>query len=167
MGKTKELSKETRDKIIELRLEGKSYSAIGKQLGERISTIGFVVRKWAKLKTTDNLPRKGAPRKISPNEVSMIMTKVMNHPTTTLKDLVKELRKAGTTVSESTISNTLNRHGFRYCNVNVNSLLDPEQSMAQDVTQDNPDEAAEEVIYSEDIKQEAAEDLDSSEEKAA
>ncbi|KAK3569049.1 hypothetical protein QTP86_021543, partial [Hemibagrus guttatus] len=66
MAKTKELSKDTRNKIVNLHQAGKTESAIGKQLGVKKSTVGAIIRKWKTYKTTDNLPRSGAPRKISP-----------------------------------------------------------------------------------------------------
>ncbi|KAK3543668.1 hypothetical protein QTP70_026249 [Hemibagrus guttatus] len=72
MAKTKELSKDTRNKIVDLHQAGKTESAIGKQLGVKKSTVGAIIRKWKTYKTTDNLPRSGAPRKISPREVKMI-----------------------------------------------------------------------------------------------
>ncbi|KAI3366637.1 hypothetical protein L3Q82_009325, partial [Scortum barcoo] len=65
MAKTKELSKDTRNKIVDLHQAGKTESAIGKQLGVKKSTVGAIIRKWKTYKTTDNLPRSGAPRKIS------------------------------------------------------------------------------------------------------
>ncbi|KAK3545441.1 hypothetical protein QTP70_007640 [Hemibagrus guttatus] len=72
MAKTKELSKDTRNKIVDLHQAGKTESAIGKQLGVKKSTMGAIIRKWKTYKTTDNLPRSGAPRKISPRGVKMI-----------------------------------------------------------------------------------------------
>ncbi|KAK3508014.1 hypothetical protein QTP70_010140 [Hemibagrus guttatus] len=72
MAKTKELSKDTRNKIVDLHQAGKTESAIGKQLGVKKSTVGAIIRKWKTYKTTDNLPRSGAPRKISPRGVKMI-----------------------------------------------------------------------------------------------
>uniref|UniRef100_A0A8C7FBF8 RPGRIP1 like n=1 Tax=Oncorhynchus kisutch TaxID=8019 RepID=A0A8C7FBF8_ONCKI len=60
------LSKDTRNKIVDLHKAGKTESAIGKQLGLKKSTVGAIIRKWKTYKTTDNLPRSGAPRKISP-----------------------------------------------------------------------------------------------------
>ncbi len=68
MAKTKELSKDTRNKIVDLHQAGKTESAIGKQLGVKKSTVGAIIRKWKTYKTTDNLPRSGAPRKISPTQ---------------------------------------------------------------------------------------------------
>ncbi|KAK3510311.1 hypothetical protein QTP70_000464 [Hemibagrus guttatus] len=72
MAKTKELSKDTRNKIVDLHQAGKTESAIGKQLGVKKSTVGAIIRKWKTYKTTDNLPRSGAPRKIPPRGVKMI-----------------------------------------------------------------------------------------------
>ncbi|CDQ88935.1 unnamed protein product [Oncorhynchus mykiss] len=57
MAKTKELSKDTRNKIVDLHQAGKTESAIGKQLGLKKSTVGAIIRKWKTYKTTDNLPR--------------------------------------------------------------------------------------------------------------
>ncbi|KAI3358765.1 hypothetical protein L3Q82_014729 [Scortum barcoo] len=76
MAKTKELSKDTRNKIVDLHQAGKTESAIGKQLGVKKSTVGAIIRKWKTYKTTDNLPRSGAPCKISPRGVKMIMRRV-------------------------------------------------------------------------------------------
>ncbi len=72
MAKTKELSNDTRNKIVELHQAGKTESAIGKQLGVKKSTVGTIIRKWKTYKTTDNLPRSGAPRQISPRGVKII-----------------------------------------------------------------------------------------------
>ncbi|KAK3553852.1 hypothetical protein QTP70_012684 [Hemibagrus guttatus] len=72
MAKTKELSKDTRNKIVDLHQAGKTESVIGKQLGVKKSTMGAIIRKWKTYKTTDNLPRSGAPRKISPRGVKVI-----------------------------------------------------------------------------------------------
>ncbi|CDQ82278.1 unnamed protein product [Oncorhynchus mykiss] len=43
------------------------------------------------------------------------MRKVRDQPRTTLQDLVNDLKRAGTTVSKKTISNTLHRHGLKSC----------------------------------------------------
>ena len=80
MAKTKELPKDTRNKIVDQHQAGKTESAIGKQLGLKKSTVGAIIRKWKTYKTTDNqksktadnLPRSWAPSKISPRGVKMI-----------------------------------------------------------------------------------------------
>ena len=107
MAKTRELCKEIRDKIVDLHKAGMGYRTIGKQLGEKATTVGTIIRKWKTYKTTDNLPRSGAPRKISPHGVKMITRTVSKNPRTTRGDLVNDLQRAGTKVTKATISNTL------------------------------------------------------------
>ncbi|KAK3535266.1 hypothetical protein QTP70_006423 [Hemibagrus guttatus] len=125
MAKTKELSKDTRNKIVDLHQAGKTESAIGKQLGVKKSTVGAIIRKWKTYKTTDNLPRSGAPRKISPRGVKMITRTVSKNPRTTRGDLVNDLQRAGTKVTKATISNTLRRQGLKSCSARRVPLLQP------------------------------------------
>ncbi|KAK3517432.1 hypothetical protein QTP70_010678 [Hemibagrus guttatus] len=93
MAKTKELSKDTRNKIVDLHQAGKTESAIGKQLGVKKSTVGAIIRKWKTYKTTDNLPPSGAPRKISPRGVKMITRTHDNDPKHTTRAMKEWLRK--------------------------------------------------------------------------
>jgi len=72
MGKTKELSKDIRDKIVDLHKAGMGYKTIGKQLGEK-QTVGAIIREWKQHQTTVNRPRSGAPCKISPCAVLVII----------------------------------------------------------------------------------------------
>ncbi|XP_072771949.1 uncharacterized protein [Nerophis lumbriciformis] len=115
MDDTKELSKETRDKIVDLHKAGKGYGTIGKQLGENRSSVAAIVRKWKRLNMTANLPRTGAPCKISPGGASLMIRKVRNQPRTTWQELVNDLKRAGTTVSKATISRTLRRSALKSC----------------------------------------------------
>ena len=46
MGKAKELSKDIRDKIVDLHKAGMGYKKISKQLVEKLRTIGAIIRKW-------------------------------------------------------------------------------------------------------------------------
>ncbi len=48
MAKTKELSKDVRDKIVDLHKAGMGYKTIAKQLGEKVTTTGAIIRKWKK-----------------------------------------------------------------------------------------------------------------------
>ncbi|KAL0158920.1 hypothetical protein M9458_046996, partial [Cirrhinus mrigala] len=72
MAKTKELSKDVRDKIVDLHKAGTSYKTIAKQL-EKVTTVGVIIHKWKKHKITVSLPQSGTPCKISPRGVSLIM----------------------------------------------------------------------------------------------
>ena len=40
------------------------YRTTGKQLGEKATTVGAIIRKWKNFKITVNHPRSGAPCKI-------------------------------------------------------------------------------------------------------
>ena len=52
MAKTRELCKDIRDKIVGLHKAGMCYRTIGKQLGEKATTVGAIIRKWKKFKMT-------------------------------------------------------------------------------------------------------------------
>ncbi len=123
MAKTKELSKDVRDKIVDRHKAGMGYKTIANQLGEKVTTVGVIIRKWKKHKITVNLPRTGAPCKISPRGVSMIMRTVRNQPRTTREDLVNDLKEAGTIVTKKSIGNTLHREGLKSCSARKVPLL--------------------------------------------
>ena len=115
MGKTKKLSKDIRDKIVGLHKAAMGYKKIRKELGEKLTTVGAIIRKWKKHKVTANLPRSGATWKISPRGISMMMRKVWDQPSTTQEELVNDPKAVGTTVTKRTISNTLHREGLKSC----------------------------------------------------
>ncbi len=99
------------------------YKIIAKQLGEKVTTDDVIIRKWKKHKITVNLPRTGAPCKISPRRVSMIMRTVRNQPRTTRKDLDHDFKAAGTIVINKTIGNTLRCEGLKSCSTRKVLLL--------------------------------------------
>ncbi|KAI4890262.1 hypothetical protein NFI96_014033 [Prochilodus magdalenae] len=148
MAKTKELSKDTRDKTVDLHKAGKGYGAIAKQLGEKRSTVGAIIRKWKKLNMTVSLPRTGAPRKISPRGVSMILRKVRNQPRTTRERLVNDLKRAGTTAG----TNTLRQHSLKSCMARKDPLLKSAHVQARlkfaHDHLDDPEESWEKVLWS-------------------
>ncbi|KAK3549627.1 hypothetical protein QTP86_005365 [Hemibagrus guttatus] len=156
MAKTKELSKDTRNKIVDLHQAGKTESAIGKQLGVKKSTVGAIIRKWKTYKTTDNLPRSGAPHKISPRGVKMITRTVSKNPRTTRGDLVNDLQRAGTKVTKATNSNTLHRQGLKSCSARCVPLLKPVHVRARlkfaREHLDDPEEDWENIIWSDETK---------------
>ncbi len=76
------------------------YKTIAKQLDEKVTSV--IIHKWKKHKITVNLPRTGAPCKISPRGVSKIMRTMRNQPRTTREeDLVNDLKAAGSLGPES------------------------------------------------------------------
>ena len=50
MAKTSELCKDISDTIVDLHKAGMGYMTIGKQLGEKATTVGAIIRKWKKFK---------------------------------------------------------------------------------------------------------------------
>ncbi len=48
MAKTKELSRETRDRIIERHKGGQGYRKISKEMNLTLSTVGNIIRKYKK-----------------------------------------------------------------------------------------------------------------------
>ncbi len=123
MAKTKELSKDVRDKIVDHQKAGLDYKTITKQLDEKVTTVCVIISKWKKHKLTVNLPQSWASCKISPRGVSMIMRTVRNQPRTTQEDLVNDLNAPGTIVTKTTISNTLRCEGLKSCSTRKIPLL--------------------------------------------
>ncbi len=88
-----------------------------------VTTVGEIIGKWKKHKITVNLPRSGAPCKISPRGVSVIMRTVRNQPRTTREDLFNDLKAAGTIATKKTIGNILRREGLKSCSARKVPLL--------------------------------------------
>uniref|UniRef100_A0A674ELB5 Transposase Tc1-like domain-containing protein n=1 Tax=Salmo trutta TaxID=8032 RepID=A0A674ELB5_SALTR len=107
-------------RCVGLHKAGMGYKTITKQLG---TTVGAIIRKWKKHKITVNLPLPGAPCKISPRGVAMIMRMVRNQPRTTREDLVNDLKAAGTIVTRKTIGNTRRHEGLKSCSARKVPLL--------------------------------------------
>ncbi len=55
MAKTEELSKDVRDKIVDLHKAGMGYKTIAKQLGEKVTTVGAIIHKWKKHKISPSV----------------------------------------------------------------------------------------------------------------
>jgi hypothetical protein len=82
----------------------------------------------------------------------MIMRKVRDQPKTTQQDLVNDLKRAGTTVSKKTISNTLRRHGLKSCGARKVPLLKPAHVQAcRKFANDHLDDP-EKVVWSDETK---------------
>ncbi len=93
MAKIKELSKDVRDKILDLHNAGMGYKTID----------------YSQMEETQNNCQ-------SPSDWgSMITRTVRNQPRTTRKDLVNDLKAAGTIVTKKTIGNTLRHEGLKSC----------------------------------------------------
>ncbi len=117
-----------------------------------MTTVGAIIRKWKKHKITVNLPRSGAPCKISPRGVSMIMRTVRNQPRTTRENLVDDLNAAGTIVTKKTICNTLRREGLKSCSARKVPLLKKVHVQARLTFANDSEENWVKVLWSDETK---------------
>ncbi|KAK3554767.1 hypothetical protein QTP70_033462, partial [Hemibagrus guttatus] len=92
MAKTKELSKDVRDKIVDLHKAGMGYKTIPKQLV------------WGSMQDLTSWS-------FSDHE------NMRNQPRTTREDLVSDLKAAGSLVTKKTIGDTLHCEGLKSCRV--------------------------------------------------
>lgn len=112
MAKKKELSEDLRQRLVQAHSKGKGYKAIAKQYNVPVATVQSIINKYKRFNTVKNLSGRGRKRKVSPKLARKICRDVSNNPRTTTKVLCKELDKAGTKVSRSTIERVLHRGGF-------------------------------------------------------
>ncbi|MBN3286955.1 TCB1 transposase, partial [Polyodon spathula] len=110
--KTKEHSTEVRDKVIQMHRLGKGYKIISKCLDIPVSTVGSIIRKWKLHHTTQALPRKGRPSKLSAQTRRRLVREATERPTITLKELQSSVAGSGVMVHQSTISRALHNTGL-------------------------------------------------------
>ncbi|XP_040177697.1 uncharacterized protein LOC120909942 isoform X1 [Rana temporaria] len=110
--KPKEHSRELRDKVIELHTSGKGYKTISKCLHVPVYTVRSIVKKWQVHQTTETLPRKGRPSKLSEQTRRMLVREAIERPSVTLKELQKTVIESGVQVHKTTISRALNKTGL-------------------------------------------------------
>ena len=110
--KTKEHSTEVRDKVIQMHRLGKGYKIISKCLDIPVSTVGSIIRKWKLHHTTQALPRKGRPSKLSAQTRRRLVREATERPTITLKELQSSVAGSGVMVHQSTISRGLHNTGL-------------------------------------------------------
>lgn len=112
MGKTKELSVDLRQKIIDFHKSGNSYGEISKRLSIPRSTVQSVIKKFNVFGSTETLPGRGRKRKLSPRSARKICREVDTNPRVELSDIGRMLEAQGTSVSTRTIQRCLNRSGL-------------------------------------------------------
>ena len=110
MGSRKELSKDLRNKVMELYKDGKGYKKISKALQMPVSTVQSLIKKWKIQGSLDTKPRSGRPRKISAKTARRIVRDTKKNPQVTSGEIQAALEKDSVVVSRSTIRRYLNKN---------------------------------------------------------
>ena len=97
MGKTTELSKDIRDKIVDLHKAGMGYKKISKQLGEKLllQLLEQLLENGRNTKSPPYLPRSWVPCKILPRGISMVMIRSGISPVLDRRTLLMTCRQLG------------------------------------------------------------------------
>ena len=113
MVKTKELSRDKRDRIIERHKGGRGYRKISREMNIALSRVGNIIKKYNKYDNgTANLPRNGRQRKINERTSRWISRNVQINPFITRSEIKTDLEGVGINLSLGTISRALYRTGF-------------------------------------------------------
>lgn len=112
MGKAKELSKDLREKVIELYKTGKGYKKISKQLRMPISSVQTLIKKWKMRDSVETKSRSGRPTKVSATTARKIVRDAKKNPQITSAKIQDSLKKSGVVVSRCTIRRHLKKNGL-------------------------------------------------------
>ena len=110
--KTKELSKQIRDNVLENCRSGLSYKKISETLNIPQSTIKSIIKKWKEYGTTINLPREGRLAKLTDQTRRTLIREATKRRKITLKELQSSTAEIGVSVHRTTLSRTLHRAGL-------------------------------------------------------
>lgn len=156
MGKSKELSKDLRDKIVSLHKRGSGYKSISRRLVIPIPTIKTIVQKFKRLGTTESLPRSGRPKKLSIRDTRKIVREVSANPRITTRQIKGDLELEGTDVSRQTIARSLQSAGLKSCRPRKTPLLKPRHVKARlefaKIHLDKPKSFWEHIMWSDETK---------------
>ena len=110
--KTKELSKQVRDKVVEKYRSGLGYKKISETLIIPRSTIKSIIKKWKEYGTTIHLPRECHPPNLTDQARRALIREATKRPKITLKELQNSTAEIGVSVHRTTLSHTLYRAGL-------------------------------------------------------
>lgn len=110
--KTKELTRQVRDKVVEKFKAGLGYKKISQALNISRSTVQSIIQKWKKYGTTANLPRHGRPPKLTERARRALVREAAKRPMITLEELQKSTAQVGESVHRTTISRALHKSGL-------------------------------------------------------
>jgi len=114
MTKTRELSTNEKQWIVNLHQEGLSTRNIAGKTGILPSTIGYAIRRWKSRGTVVNQPRNGRPKVTNPRIDRKIIKKVLNNRRISAPKIVAEIaEECGVTISSKTVQRKIHEHGFQ------------------------------------------------------
>uniref|UniRef100_A0A803JX04 Transposase Tc1-like domain-containing protein n=1 Tax=Xenopus tropicalis TaxID=8364 RepID=A0A803JX04_XENTR len=107
--KSKEHTRQVRDKVIEKCKAGLGYKKISKALNIPRSTVPPIIQKWKEYGTTVNLPRQGRPPKLTGRTRRALIRNAAKRPMVTLGELQRSTAQVGESVHRTTISRALHK----------------------------------------------------------
>uniref|UniRef100_A0AAX7URY0 Transposase Tc1-like domain-containing protein n=1 Tax=Astatotilapia calliptera TaxID=8154 RepID=A0AAX7URY0_ASTCA len=110
--KSKEHSRQVRDKVTEKFKAGLGYKKISQALNIPRSTVQAIIQKWKEYGTTVNLPRQGRPPKLTGRTRRALIRNAAKRPMVTLDELQRSTAQVGESVHRTTISRALHKVGL-------------------------------------------------------
>ncbi|CAK9803685.1 Transposable element Tc1 transposase [Anthophora quadrimaculata] len=103
----------TRNLIIKLCLQGKSFREVGKIVGRTHSTVQKIINKFRYEGTVRNKPGRGRKKILTTAEERFICRKIKIDPQTNIRNLTSEVSsRIKTKISVETIRRTLRKEGY-------------------------------------------------------
>lgn len=113
MPKTKEISLELRQKIVEAHDKGQGYTTISKRFTVSRTAVRCIIAKYKETNSVKNKPGRGRKCKITRTLERKIVRDVRKEPRTSAKVIVADLASSGVCVSRHTVVRALHRGGLR------------------------------------------------------
>ncbi|KAL0162929.1 hypothetical protein M9458_042325, partial [Cirrhinus mrigala] len=110
--KSKEHTRQVREKVIEKFKAGLGYKKISQALNIPRSTVQAIIQKWKEYGTTVNLPRQGRPPKLTGRTRRALIRNAAKRPMVTLDELQRSTAQVGESVHRTTISRALHKVGL-------------------------------------------------------
>lgn len=123
MPKTKEISLDLRQRIIDAHNTGEGYTKLSKHFQVSRTGVRCIIRKFKESHKVQNMPGRGRKRKISKTLERKLVRDVSKGPRTTAKTLANDLATSGIIVSKKTITRALHRNQLRGCRPRKTPLL--------------------------------------------
>lgn len=129
--KRKETNSQIRTLVVELANDGESIRNISRQLKIAKSTVHNIIKKFAEIGSTANLPRTGRPKVTSVTDDNMIRHMVKKNPKVTGPEIQQSLLKVGVPVSVQTVRNRIHAAGLNACRARCKPMISSKNRQAR------------------------------------